>query len=66
MDPKDAGWVGKGRAEWEGQNERTFSPFLPTHVLLTALHKTSCFLLSSTEADDTVEEVSGITSNNAG
>lgn len=34
--------------------------------LLTALHETSCFLFSSTEADDTVEEMSGITSNIAG
>jgi len=42
-----------------------FPLFLPTHGLLTALHKTNCFLLSSTEVNDTVEEVSGITSNTA-
>lgn len=66
MDPKDAGGLDKARAEWEGQNEYMFPLFLPTHSLLPALHKTSCFLPSSTEADDAVEEVPGITSNTAG
>lgn len=44
MDPKNAGGLGKGRAEWEGQNQHLVPLFLPTYGLLTALHKTSCFL----------------------
>lgn len=66
MDSKDAVGQGKDRAV-RGRTKLNLFPFsLPTHSLITALHKTSCFLLSSTEADDTMEEVSGISSRTAG